>query len=148
MKKNTFYIICGIIALIEVAIFWWSFNTTSSILIEVAFILGIAAIYLARQNVTDVIEDERTTMITQKAALRTFEIFWVVFFAISLGQVVIGYGKLPGLPQQFSPMIPPQPRMDQLGMLQLALLCLLIFAYVGFRMYYAHKYGDMDEEQD
>lgn len=148
MKKNTFYIIVGIVAAIEVAAFWWSLHTSTALLIEIAFVLGIAVIYLARRRISEVVEDERTAMITQKAALRTFEVLWVAFFALGLGQVVVGFGKLPGLPTQLQPMIPPQAPADQIGMLMLGLLCLSIFAYVGFRMYYANKYGEMDEEQD
>ena len=149
MKRNTFYLIAGVIAVIEVAVFWWALSTSTPLLIEVAFVLGIAALYLARRSITEVIEDERTAMITQKAALRTFEIFWVVFFALGLGQVVIGFKKVPDLPQQFQPMIPQhQPHAEQTGILMLALLCLAIFTYVGFRMYYSHKYGELDEEQD
>jgi uncharacterized membrane protein len=42
------------------------------------------------------------------------------------------------------------PVIGNFAILQMALLCLMIFLYVGFRMYYARKYGDWDtdEEQD
>jgi hypothetical protein len=41
-------------------------------------------------------------------------------------------------------------RLGYFGYLQLALLFLMFFLYVGFRIYYAHKYGEWetDEEQD
>jgi uncharacterized membrane protein len=149
MKKNTFYLLAGIVVIFEVAAFWWSLSTSNALVIEVAFVLGIGLIYLAKRRITEVIEDERTAMITQKAALRTLEVFWVIFFALGLGQVVIGFGNIPGFsPSQIPSPFSSPPSLDQVGMLQLAFLCLLIFLYVGFRMYYAQKYGELDEEQD
>ncbi len=110
-----------------------------------------AALNLARALLKD---------ITQKAALRTFEVFWVIFFAISLGGAVIGLGA-PGFPRP-----PPPPdgglvlssgehfriamSLGHIGIMQMVLLVLMIFLYVGFRIYYARRYGDWetDEEQD
>ncbi len=41
-------------------------------------------------------------------------------------------------------------RLGYFGYMQLALLFLMFFLYVGFRIYYARKYGEWetDEEQD
>ncbi|HOU81491.1 MAG TPA: hypothetical protein PLE57_09560, partial [Methanoregulaceae archaeon] len=41
-------------------------------------------------------------------------------------------------------------RLGHFGYLQLALLFVMFFLYVGFRIYYARKYGEWesDEEQD
>jgi uncharacterized membrane protein len=150
MKHNTFYLLAGIIGLALVAIFWISVEIRDPFLISVAFIAAILLLYLARYHVTDRVEDERTILISQKSAMRTLEVFWVVFFAISLGGAVMGLGA-PGFP-------PPHHRppdeglipLGQLGITQMALLCLMIVLYVGFKMYYARQYGewDTDEEQD
>ena len=157
MKRNTFYLLAGIVALIEVGIFWLSVKVEEPILIQVAFILGVFLIYMARRRVEDRIEDERTAMITQKAALRTLEIFWVIFFAISLGSAVVAFSRPlglrpphPGPPGTAAPDMLEFPVIGNFAILQMALLCLMIFLYVGFRMYYARKYGDWDtdEEQD
>ena len=155
MKRNSFYILIGIIALIEVAIFWLSVELEMPVLIQVAFILGILLIYGARRTVEDRIEDERTNMITQKAALRTLEVFWVVFFAVNLGSAVFAFSRPLGLrphppPPMTDPGILPFDWVGRFAVIQMALLCLMFFLYVGFRMYYARKYGewDTDEEQD
>lgn len=165
MKRNTFYLLAGIVALAEVGIFWLSVELERPILIQAAFVLGVLLIYLARRRVEERIEDERTAMITEKAALRTLEVFWVVFFAVSLGSAVAAFSRPLGL----RPPHPPDPNVTHTLMIQIAepdvlpfdlfgrfaigqlvLLCLMIFLYVGFRMYYARKYGewDTDEEQD
>jgi hypothetical protein len=38
------------------------------------------------------------------------------------------------------------PRM--MGYFQLGLLCLMFFLYVGFRIYYARKYGEWDTDEE
>lgn len=157
MKRNTFYLLAGIVALAEVGIFWLSVELERPLLIQVAFVLGVVLLYAARKRVEDRIEDERTAMITQKAALRTLEVFWVVFFAISLGSAVAAFSRPLGLrphPPYPRGTIPPDaldlPIFGGFAVFQMVLLCLMIFLYVGFRMYYARKYGewDTDEEQD
>lgn len=153
MKRNLYYILVGLIALVEVIFFWLAVDTRNPLLIEIAFPIGILLIYLAKRQVEEIIEDERTVLINQKAALRTLEIFWVIFFALSIGAVVIGLsGRFPyGAPNALPP--PPHPEFRHFsifGIGQMAILCLMIFSYVGFRIYYARQYGEWekDEEQD
>jgi uncharacterized membrane protein len=148
MKKNTFYLLCGCIAVVLLAVFWYSVEVHNPFFIEIAFIIGIIVAYLARKKVTDLVEDERSAKITEQAVLRTFQIFWVGFCALSIGAVM----QLLYVPQ-FSPTHfttrPPEilsPRM--MGYFQLALLCLMIFLYVGFRMYYARKYGEWETDEE
>jgi uncharacterized membrane protein len=148
MKKNTFYLLTGCIALVLLALFWYSVEVHAPLLIEIAFILGIVIIYLARRSVTDLIEDERSAKITEKAAVRTFQVFWVAFCAFSIGAVMqILY--VPTFPRERSIIRPPEilpPRM--MGYIQLGLLCLMIFLYVGFRIYYARKYGEWETDEE
>lgn len=152
MKKNAFYIVVGCIALALLAIFWYSVELHIRFLAEAAFVLAIAIIYVIRTKVTDFIEDERTARITEQASLRTFQVFWVVFCALSIGAVMqILY--VPTFPRDvvrnLTTTRPPEilgPRM--MGYFQLGLLCLMIFLYVGFRIYYARKYGEWDTDEE
>jgi uncharacterized membrane protein len=148
MKKNSFYLLTGCIALILLAIFWYSVEIHNPLLIEVVFVIAIVVIYLARRMVTDLIEDERSAKITEQAALRTFQVFWVGFCAISIGAVMqILY--VPTFPREHLLVRPPEilpPRM--MGYIQLGLLCLMIFLYVAFRIYYARKYGDWETDEE
>jgi uncharacterized membrane protein len=148
MKKNAFYLIVGSIALALLAIFWYSIEVHSPFIVEAAFIVAIVVIYLVRKKVTDIIEDERTARISEQAALRTFHVFWVVFCALSIGAVMqILY--VPTFPREHLPVHPPEmlgPRM--MGYVQLGLLCLMIFLYVGFRIYYARKYGEWETDEE
>jgi uncharacterized membrane protein len=148
MKKNTFYLFTGCIALALLGLFWYSVELHTPLLIEITFIIGIVAVYMARRTVTDIIEDERSAKITEEAAVRTFQVFWVGFCALSIG-VVMQILYIPSFPRERSAIHPPEilpPRM--LGYLQLALLCMMIFLYVGFRIYYARKYGEWETDEE
>jgi len=148
MKKNTFYLIIGCIALALLAIFWYSVELHIPIFIEIAFVIGIALVYLAKRGVTDIINDERDVKITEQATARTMQVFWVVFCAFSIG-AVMEILRIPEFPRQPSPVHAPvilPPRM--MGYIQLGLLCLMIFLYVGFRIYYAKKYGDFETDEE
>ncbi len=160
MKQNIFYLLVGIITLIEVGIFWVSIQLDMPFLIQTAVILGIILVYFARRTVETALEDERTQFIAQMAALRTLEVFWVVFFAMSLGSVVIGINRpLHFRPPQFPgsqtppdiefhlPIVGPE-TFGRFGFMQLGLLCLMIFLYIGFRMYYGRKYGASETDEE
>jgi uncharacterized membrane protein len=148
MKKNSFFILIGCIALVLLGLFWYSVEIHRPFLIEIAFIIAIAVIYFARKEVTDIIEDERTAKITEQAAMRTFQVFWVVFAALSIG-AVMQMLYVPTFPRTDFLTRPPDmmpPRI--IGYVQLGLLCLMIFLYVGFRVYYARKYGEWETDEE
>ncbi len=104
---------------------------------------------------TDLVEDERSAKITEKAALRTLQVFWVLFAVFAIGTVTALF-RIPRFPPGLRPLHPgevidtagdiPSPKL--IGYLSLGLLVLVIFLYVGFRLYYARKYGEwaIDEE--
>jgi uncharacterized membrane protein len=148
MKKNTFYLLTGCIALALLATLWYSVEIHRPLLIEIAFIAGIALAYLARRRVEELIEDERSIKITEQAVLRTFQVFWVVFAAFSIGAVmeILYIPQFPRpVPSERPPVILP---LKLMGYFQLGLLCLMIFLYVGFRIYYARKYGEWETDEE
>ena len=152
MKKNTFYLISGCIALLLLGIFWYSVETENPLLIEVAFVIAVGIAYLAWRRITDLVEDERTARITEKAALRTMQVFWVAFCAFSIG-AVIRLLDAPSFPLSFHPSFSAERTISiqpirSIGYIQLGLLCLMIFLYVGFRMYYAKKFGEWEIDEE
>ena len=152
MKKNSFYLIVGCIALALLAIFWYfvefSVEVHRPFIIEAAFIVAIVIIYFVRKRVTDINEDERSAKITEQAAVRTFQVFWVIFCAFSIGAVMqILY--VPTFPREHFEFHTQEllgPKM--MGYFQLGLLCLMFFLYVAFRIYYARKYGDWETDEE
>ncbi|MCX6684686.1 MAG: DUF2178 domain-containing protein [Methanoregula sp.] len=148
MKKNTFYLIFGCIAIALLAIFWYSVELHTPLFIEIAFIVGIVLVYLAKRNVTDILHDERDMKITEQATMRTMQIFWVVFCAFSI-LTVMEILRVPTFSRstltfRSQDILPPR----MIGYIQLGLLCLMIFLYVGFRIYYAKKYGDFETDEE
>jgi len=161
LSQNIFYLIVGIVALVEVGIFWVSLQLDMPVLIQLAVILGIILLYFAQKNVERGFEDERTQFIAQKAAMSTLEVFWVIFFIISLGDIIIGLNRPvhirpPSFPGSGSPppdIVFPVPLISpeiihHLGFFQLGMLCLIIFLYIGFRIYYGRKYGASDSDEE
>ena len=148
MKKNSYYLLIGCIALILLALFWYSIEIRVPFLIEIAFVAAIVVLYFARKRVTDVIDDERSAKITEQAAVRTFQVFWVVFCAFSIG-AVMQMLYVPAFPHEYPKVHPPEALGPKLmGFIQLGMLCLMIFLYVGFRIYYARKYGDFETDEE
>jgi len=152
MKKNTFYLLAGCVALLLLAVFWYSVEIEQPLLIEGAFVVAAAGLYFCRRTVTDLIEDERSARITEKASLRTMQVFWVVFCAFSIG-AVIRLLDTPTFPPTFHPSFSPERTLGflpirSIGYIQLGLLCLMIFLYVGFRLYYARKFGDWETDEE
>jgi uncharacterized membrane protein len=148
MKKNTFYLLIGCIALALLVILWYSVETHLPLLIEITFIAAMVIVYLARRRVEDLIEDERSIKITEQAVVRTFQVFWVVFAAFSIG-AVMEILHVPSFQRPFPPERPPEILPPKLmGYIQLGLLILMIFLYVGFRIYYARKYGEWETDEE
>lgn len=157
MKQNTFYILIGIIVTALVGIFWLSLEWNNPLPIQIGFVIGIIAVYFARGKVTGIIEDERSIAISQKSALRTLEIFWVIFFTLSLGFIVWTSTRFFGLEREPSirfirehnpgdkgigwPFLNP-------GFILLLFLCMMIFLYVGFKFYYERKYGGEGPDEE
>ena len=88
MKKNIFYLIIGFVALALFAILWYSVETFTPVLFMIAFVVGVVLLYLVYRRVEDFIEDERSARITEKAAMRTLQVFWVCFCAFSIMAVM------------------------------------------------------------
>lgn len=214
MKQNSFYIIIGIIGLIEVLLFWGSILVSNPFIIAVGFVAGALLYFILRRNVTDCYADERQNLINMKTALATLKAFWVSFFSVNLAMVVyvfsapLGFQKITyavrsqdavvrgslsgagnlvhgmnmsrpqidgytvaitvhqnasdtvysaasaGSPMEVANLFPAPPEMIAIshlgifGVIQILLLVLMLFIYVAFRMYYSHKFGEWDDDEE
>ena len=210
MKQNNFYIIIGIIGLIEVLLFWESIQLSNPFIIGIGFIAGAMLYFILRRKVTDGYADERQNLIDMKTASATLKAFWVSFFSVNLATVVyvfsapLGFqdfivsipehentnvisevenGLFHGLNFSQHPMdssvaitihqnatdaftsastapmevinifpVPPETiaisHLGVFGVIQILLLVLMLFIYVAFRIYYAHKFGEWDDDEE
>ena len=153
MKKNIFYLLTGVVAVALLMIFWYSIENFTPIFITISFIIAVILLYLAYRRVVDFIEDERSARITEKAATSTLQVFWVCFCAFSI-LAVMNLLYLPHVLRAFwqthETRIMPLELMSlkTIGYIQLGLLCLMIFLYVGFRVYYSRKFGDWETDEE
>ena len=150
MRRNTFYLVVGVTGVVLVTVLWASIQLSMPILIQVAFLIAVLLVYALRRTVSETIDDERTSVITQHAAVGTLSVFWVVFFVVSLGSVVWEFSRPLGiLPPRPPGVVPPAgPHFGNLGLIQLAFLGLMIVLYGGFRIYYARKFGDWESDEE
>jgi uncharacterized membrane protein len=152
MKRNTFYLVTGFIAMSVAVFLYVAVDRTAPLLIQIALPIGVILFYLAKRSVTETIEDERSNYIAQKAAIATLQVFWVVFFVISIGSIIYDFSPLLGFrfpppPRGLNPEILP-PLIRPFGFLMLFLLCLMIILYGGFRIYYARKFGEWERDEE
>jgi len=211
MKQNNFYIIIGIIGLVEVLLFWESIQSSNPFIIGVGFVAGALLYFILRRKVTDCYADERQNLIDMKTASATLKAFWVSFFSVNLATVVyvfsaslgfqniivsipepseanamyeVGNSLIHGinftrpLTDNYSVAItihqnatdaiyytnaakmevinvfPTPPEMIAIshlgifGVIQILLLVLMLFIYVAFRIYYSHKFGEWDDDEE
>ena len=210
MKQNTFYIIIGIIGLIEVLLFWESIQLSNPFIIGVGFFVGAVLYFVLRRKVTDCYADERQNLIDMKTASATLKAFWVSFFSVNLATVVYVFSAPLGFqdftvsisqqestnvipeigdrllhvlnvtqqhidgsvsitihqnatdvltsasttPMEIINIFPAPPEtiaishLGVFGVIQILLLVLMLFIYVAFRIYYAHKFGEWDDDEE
>lgn len=203
MKQNTFYLIIGIIGILELLCFWTSIQLSNPFIIAIAFLAGAVIYFVLRRHVSDRYVDERQNLIDMKTASATLKVFWVSFFSVNLAvlayvfSVPLGLNKLgtitfgspseshnPGVFQHLNdtgfsdqvsqvaitvhsnvtdvagevvehvPLFTAPPEMiaiSHLGtfcLIQTFLLLLMMFIYVGFRVYYSHKFGEWDDDEE
>ncbi|MDD1728141.1 MAG: DUF2178 domain-containing protein [Methanospirillum sp.] len=140
MKQHTYFLLLGLIALIEVCIFIWSVEHLEPWVMMVAVIVGILAAWIIRQLVDEVITDERTHLITEKASLRTLQVLGVILFSYALGGVVI---SLRG--EVFGPF---SYQVARFSFLLMFIVFLMIIVYVLFLSWYERKYGAGGEDEE
>ena len=127
MDRKT-YAICGvIIAMTLGGVIGFSITIENVILPIVAVTVGMALLYLCKSRVKEVIEDERTHRISERASKKTLEIF-ITVTAITSGILIASRDRYPEL--------------KNLGFTLAYLTCCLLIMYLLFYGYYAKKYGD------
>ena len=135
---NGFLAVIGIVALLEVIVFYFAITIRYPIICAIGLIIGIIIITLARTQIQEIVEDERTELIVGKAAARTLHIMLILVSAHALS----GAAVVLTLPRH------PCGRIASNFTLSYLLLpCMMILLYTALRYYYAYKYGGFESEE-
>ena len=138
LHTNGFLAIIGIVALLEVIVFYFAITVRYPIICAIGLIIGIIIITLARTQIQEIVEDERTELIVGKAATRTLHIVLILISAYALSGVAV----ILTLPHH-----PCGPIISNFTFSYLLLPCMMILLYTALRYYYAHKYGGFEREE-
>ncbi|MDX8549437.1 DUF2178 domain-containing protein [Methanospirillum sp. J.3.6.1-F.2.7.3] len=140
MKQYTYFLLLGIIAILEVGIFYWSVENLEPLIMTGAVVIGVLAAWISRQMVDDVITDERSHLITEKASLRTLQVMGITLFSYALGGVVISIGG-----DTFGPF---SYQIARFSFLLMFIVFLMIIVYILFISWYERKFGAGGEDEE
>ncbi len=140
MKQHTYFLLLGVIACIEVGIFLWSIENLEPLVMCGAVVIGGLAAWISRQLVDEIVSDERTHLIIEKASLRTLQIVAVLLFAYSLGGVVISLRS-----EIFGPF---SYQVARFSFFLIFVVFLMIIIYVLAISWYERKYGAGGEDEE
>lgn len=140
MKQYTYFLLLGVIALLEGGIFYWSVENLEPLIMAGAVIIGVIAAWISRHLVDDVITDERSHLITEKASLRTLQIMGVTLFSYSLGGIVISLGG-----DVFGPF---SYQIARFSFFLMFIVFLMIIVYILFTSWYERKFGAGGEDEE
>jgi len=140
MKQYTYFLLLGIIAILEAGIFYWSVENLEPLIMTGAVIIGVLAAWISRQMVDDVVIDERSHLITEKASLRTLQVMGITLFSYALGGVVISIGG-----DTFGPF---SNQIARFSFFLMFVVFLMIIVYTLFISWYEHKFGAGGEDEE
>jgi uncharacterized membrane protein len=133
MKKITFHLLIAMVAIFEVLLFAWAIARGTPFPFVAGLILGIAILFIARMDIEDIGEDERTQKIREKTALTTLQISWIALLAFSSWMIIEGAGSRGN------------PELRRLGIFGIGLLLVnagMIAVFILLSFYYRKQFGE------
>ena len=150
MKRNIFYLLCGFFGLILVSLFYISMELRMPWIVCAAFVIAAVLVFFMHRRISDRIVDERQILIDMKSSSATLKAGTVLLIAGNLAVAVYAFSMPPmffgPMPHFQPPSTIPLTQLGQFALVEMALLAVVVFIYVGFRVYYTKKYGVSDDE--
>jgi uncharacterized membrane protein len=140
MKQYTYFLLLGVIALFEVGIFFWAVENLEPLVMAGAVIIGVLTAWISSRMVDEVISDERTHLITEKASLRTLQVMGLTLFAYALGGIVISLGG-----EVFGPF---SYQIARFSFFLMFIVFFMIIVYIIFISWYERKFGAGGEDEE
>ena len=122
------YTICSVIIIAGMgALFGWSITVGNTVIPIVATLVAVIALYLCKLRMEEVIADERSYQIAEKASKDALQIFVVIYAVVGVILTALSRGGYP--------------EMSQIGQLLTFSASALLLLYLAFYGYYSKKYG-------
>ena len=120
MDRKKFAIYAALVCAIMGAVVGYGVSKGNALLPAIAFIIGTVLIALGKRGVKEVMEDERTERIGEKASRRTYQVF--VIGAALIGTTLVALNKH-----------------TEVGYTLAFSACALLLLYIIFYGYYSRK---------
>ncbi|HJJ39405.1 MAG TPA: DUF2178 domain-containing protein [Methanocorpusculum sp.] len=151
MKKNIYYIICGILAVLLVILFYLFIQIRLPLLIIPAVLAAGLLCFILKRRISDAEMDERQVLIDMKTASVTLKAGAALLLIGNIPIVIYAFS----VPRMIMPMPHFQPpdvvslgTLGHIAIFELILLAAAVLLYAGIHIYYSHKYGgDIADEE-
>jgi len=151
MKKSSYYLLTGILALVLVILFYVFISIRLPLLIIPAIILVIIFLVILRRKISDRSMDERQVLIDMKTAVLTMKFSIVLFLVANIPLIIYAFSVPPmifPMPHFQPPEAVPLSNMGIIATAELCLMAVCIIMYGAFHIHYTHKYGGDIEAGD
>jgi len=151
MKKNAFYLLWGIIAVVLIVLFYVFIQIHMPILIIISAAVAICLYFILRRKLTKEYMDERQAQIEMSCSSITMKIAAAAFALVNIALAVYAFG-VPHMLMPKGPHAPPEQipviTLGNIAFIELGLLVALFLVYIAFHFYYEHKFGgDLADEE-
>ncbi|MDO5847544.1 MAG: DUF2178 domain-containing protein [Methanocorpusculum sp.] len=151
MKKNSFYLICGIMAVVLVILFYVFIRIRLPLLTIPAVLIAVLIFFLLKRAVSDKGMDERQLLIDMKTASATLKTGIILFLLGNIPIAVYAFSVPPmimPMPHFHPPESIPLTNVGDIAIYELLLLAVTVVIYAGIHIYYSRKYGgDLSDEE-
>lgn len=151
MKKNSYYIICGILAVLLVILFYLFIQIRLPLLIIPAVLIAVFLWFISKRSISDAEMNERQVLIDMKTASVTLKAGAALLLIGNLPIIIYAFSVPPmimRLPHFRPPDVVPLGILGQIAIFELVLLAAVVLLYAGIHIYYTHKYGgDIADEE-
>ncbi|HJJ38974.1 MAG TPA: DUF2178 domain-containing protein [Methanocorpusculum sp.] len=151
MKKNSYYIVCGVLAVLLVALLYLFIQIRLPLLIIPAILIAVFICFILRRRIPSADLDEREILIDMKTASATLKIGAALIIVANLPIAVFAFSVPPmimPMPHFQPPEVIPLGILGQIAIFELLLLAAIVLLYAGIYIYYSHKYGgDIADEE-
>ena len=154
MKKSSYYLLTGILALVLVILFYIFITIRMPFLIIPAIVIVIIVLLVLKKFISDNDKDERQILIDMKTTVLTLKISVLLFVVGNIPIIIYAFSIPPmimPMPHFHPPETVPLSNMGNIALAELMLMAVCVILHGAFHIHYTHKYGgdieDLENEE-